>query len=274
VPGPLGKAAAAFDRAPALISGDARRQRATTRESGHRPFPMRTDPWLLGQTWNDLLFAHWPVEAAPLRALVPRELELDLFDGSAWVGVTPFVVTGHRVVGTPPMPPVSSFNEVNVRTYVRHRGVPGIWFFSLDADSRAAVAGARRAYRLPYFRMRAEVERSGGVVRWQSRRADRGPAAALEVRYGPPGAPVPAPDGSLDAWLAERYCLFVRAGERVMRGDIHHPPWPLHETHAEFARNEMGAELGLSLGGEPVLHQCPRQDTLLWALTPADEVDQ
>src|SRR4051794_17247371 len=147
-------------------------------ERAHRPWPLPDGPWLMAQSWQDLLFAHWPVPLEALRGLVPEPLPIDEFDGTAWLGVTPFEVTGLRLRGTVPVPRLSRFPELNVRTYTRLDGKPGIWFFSLDAGSAAAVAGARLTYRLPYFHAEMEIERLSGGVRYRSRRvpAADGPA--------------------------------------------------------------------------------------------------
>ena len=149
-------------------------------EQEHRPWPLPDRPWVMAQTWENLLFAHWPVSAEVLRPLVPEPLPIDEFDGTAWLTITPFEVTGLRARGTPPVPGISSFPELNVRTYTSLDGKPGIWFFSLDAGSWAAVAGARRTYRLPYFRAAMEIERLDGGFRYRSVRASRdGPHAEL-----------------------------------------------------------------------------------------------
>jgi uncharacterized protein YqjF (DUF2071 family) len=224
----------------------------------------------MGQTWRELLFAHWALEPAAVRRVVPPQLPLDLRDGSAWVGVTPFRVTGLRAHGLPPIPGTASFLEINVRTYVVVNGRPGIYFFSLDASNRAAVFAARRGYRLPYFRADIGVERVGPAVSYSStRRSGDGPPASFEAEYGASGPRLPVVDGSLERWLAERYCLYT-LGERgqVLRGDIHHHPWPLQPAQAEIEINRMGEQVGLDLGGDPLLHYSARQDTILWALQP------
>src|SRR3954462_5743825 len=135
------------------------RQASSIDETAHRPWPLPSGPWTLAQSWEDLLFAHWRVDAGQVRKLVPPGLELDEHDGSAWLGVTPFVLTGFRLRGTLPLPRVSAFPELNVRTYVTVDDRPGIWFFSLDTPSRLAVEGARRAYKLPYNLARATAEK-------------------------------------------------------------------------------------------------------------------
>jgi uncharacterized protein YqjF (DUF2071 family) len=245
-------------------------QRRTLEETGHRPWPLPEGRWVQGQTWSDLLFAHWPVEPAALRAVLPPQLPLDLWGERGWLGVTPFRVRGLRLLGSPPVPPMSSFPELNVRTYVTIDGKPGIYFLSLDAGSRLAVTAARRAYRLPYFRARMSVRLSAGRVLYKSERISRdGPSAAFEGEYGPSGGDLPGGE-ALARWLAERYCLYVvdEVGT-VLRADIHHPPWPLEAASAEIGLNTMGAPFGLELTGQPLLHFARRQDTLIWALGPA-----
>jgi uncharacterized protein YqjF (DUF2071 family) len=223
----------------------------------------------MAQIWCDLLFAHWRVEPAVLAPHIPRPLELDTRDGAAWIGVTPFVIAGLRLHGTPPLPWLSRFPEINVRTYVTCGGRSGIWFFSLDADRQAAVTAARHGYRLPYFHARMRAEREGDEVRYESDRLE-GPRARFRATYGPTGPRMPVEDGALERWLAERYCLYVVDERgRAFRGDIHHTPWPLQPAQADIELNTMANEVGLDLTGEPLLHYSARQDTLIWKLAPA-----
>jgi hypothetical protein len=253
-----------------LVADEIPRQRGALAETAHRPWRLPERPWLMGQTWYDLLFAHWELPAEALRPLVPAPLELDLRDGRAWLGITPFVVGGLRLRGAPPLPRLSRFPELNVRTYVRYDERPGIYFFSLDAGSRSAVAAARRAYRLPYFHAQMSADRDLKTVRYESWRVDStGPPAELAARYRPTGPALPIEDGSLERWLAERYCLYVvdRRG-RPLRGEIHHAPWPLQPGSATIQRNTMATPLGLELS-DPLLHFSARQDTLIWPLEPA-----
>lgn len=247
------------------------RQLAALSERAHRPWPLPDRPWLMGQTWYDLLFAHWGVAPEALSPLVPEPLELDLRDGRAWLGITPFVVGGLRLRGVPPMPWLSRFPELNVRTYVHYGEQPGIYFFSLDAARLAAVAAARRAYRLPYFHAQMSVRRQAATVLYESRRIDSaGPPAELRARYGPSGPPLPIEDGSLERWLSERYCLYVVDERgRALRGQIHHSPWPLQPANATIELNTMALPLGVELDSGPLLHYSARQDTLVWALRPA-----
>ena len=268
--GALARAGERLVRPAGLVYDEIPGQRRTLDELAHRPWPVSQRPWLMGQTWRDLLFAHWELPPSELRALVPEPLELDERDGSAWLGITPFEVTGLRPRGAPPPPVVSRFLELNVRTYVRWDDRPGILFFSLDCTSTAAVAAARRGYLLPYFRAIATVERRGPQVRFELERTDSsGGPAAWRATYGPTGPRLPIVDGSLERWLTERYCLYVVRDGRVLRGDIHHPPWPLQPARADIETNAMVAPLGLELTGSPLLHFAARQDTLFWVLTDA-----
>jgi uncharacterized protein YqjF (DUF2071 family) len=226
-------------------------------------------PWLQRQTWSDLLFAHWRVPAEQLRRVMPPTLPLHLYeDGSAWLGITPFVLKGLRLRGTPPLPWVSHFSELNVRTYVEIGGKPGIYFLSLDAGRRAAVIAARRVYRLPYFHARMRANVVGARVDYESERIDSsGPPAAFRGWYSPAGGRI---DDHLARWLAERYCAYtVDEHGRPLRIDIHHPPWPLQPAEAELDAQGMADPIGIRLEGDPLLHFSARQDTLIWPLKRA-----
>jgi len=243
-------------------------QRRSLAEVAHRPWPLPDRPWLMGQTWHDLLFAHWAVPEERIHRLLPPQLAPQLYDGSAWIGITPFVVSGLRLRGTPPLPWLSRFPELNVRTYVEVDGKRGIYFFSLDTARRAAVLAARRAYRVPYFHARMRTSRTATEVRFESTRIDpSGPSAGFRAAYRPTGTRT---DDSLARWLAERYCLYV-VDERgtVLRGDIHHAPWPLELADGEVVAQAMATPLGVHLEGPPHLSYSRRQDVVLWSLAAA-----
>jgi uncharacterized protein len=265
----LGRLLDVADRAAQALSEDARRQAAGLRETAHRPWPRPGGPWLQGQTWRDLLFAHWPVPPEALRPAVPAELPVDTFAGSAWLGITPFAVSGARPHGTAPVPGLSGFLETNVRTYTTVGGRPGIWFLSLDAASALAVLGARRGYRLPYFRARMHARRAGDRTEYTTTRER--PPAALALAYAPTGPVFQAAPGTLEHFLTERYRLYVvDERHRVLSADIHHPPWPLQPAAAEIAHNTMTAPYGLRLPDRaPLLHYAARQDVVIWPLRPA-----
>ena len=245
-----------------------RLQRRTLEEQGHRPWPLPDGRWVQGQTWCDLLFAHWRVPADRLRRVVPAALPLHHdSEGSTWLGITPFVVHGLRLRGTPPLPWVSHFPELNVRTYVELDGKPGIYFLSLDAARRAAVIGARRTYRLPYFHARMRAERVGARIGYESDRIDSGgPPARFRGSYAPVGART---DDALARWLAERYCAYTLDDRgRPLRIEIHHPPWPLQPAEGELEAQGMADQVGIALEREPLLHFSARQDTLIWPPRP------
>jgi uncharacterized protein len=222
------------------------------------------------QAWNDLLFAHWRVDADALRRAVPPSIPIDEFDGSAWVGVTPFRVEGFRLRRLPPLPFIHSFPEVNVRTYATIGGRPGIFFFSLDTSSRFAVESARRIYRLPYFHARQRHARAGEEVEFDSERTQRdGPAAELAIRYAPAGEPFGPEPGTLEHFLTERYCLYtLDSAGRVLRGEIDHERWRICEASAEIGANTMGRQVGLELEEAPLVHLAERRDVLFWTLQP------
>lgn len=232
----------------------------------HRPWPRPASRWVQSQVWRDLLFAHWPVPAEHLRSLVPDGLELDLYESRAWVAVVPFRMTGIRLRWTPPVPWLSAFCELNVRTYVTDGRRPGVLFASLDAANRIAVAIARRWYHLPYFHARMSLCDDGTTIRYASRRIHAGaPPAAFEATYAPTGPVDLARPGSLAHWLTERYCLYTADGDGALyRGEIDHAPWPLQPASATFATNAMTS---IPIPDEPpLLHFARRLDVRVWSL--------
>lgn len=227
----------------------------------------------MAQSWKQLLFAHWPVPVAALEPAVPKALPIDTFDGQAWVAITPFQVRALRLHGTPPIPVLSSFLETNVRTYVTVEEKPGIYFFSLDAASRLAVAAARRFYRLPYFPASMSLGCDGVLISYETRRTQAdAPTAELVARYQPTGPQFTPEPGSLEHWLTERYCLYtLDEDQRVLRGEIHHPPWQLQEAAAQFEVDTMLEEIDVSRGNPPLLHYAGRQDVVFWRLSKTDQ---
>lgn len=242
---------------------------AIVRDVAHRPWPIPRRPWVMTQTWHDLLFAHWPVAAESLARLVPSPFELDLFEGRAWLGIVPFVMTNVAPRGVPALPRLSSFPELNVRTYVRVGGRPGVYFFSLDAASVPAVHAARLLLCLPYYSASMTVGRSSTGVHYTSRRKGKASSHEFVATYGPTGPVFKAEPGSLEHFLTERYCLYGRDHRaRPYRLEIHHPPWPLQRAEAVIERNSMASIAGISLSAvPPVQHFAKRQDTVAWLPT-------
>jgi len=222
--------------------------------------------------WENLLFAHWRVPPDLLRSQVPPKLELDLFDNEAWLGIVPFTMCDTRPRGLPHVPGISSFPELNVRTYVTLDGKPGVWFFSLDAASRLAVRAARRFFSLPYFDALMSAKSNGSRTEYSSRRIHHSaPVTEFRAVFWPQSESSQSMPGSLDHWLTERYCFFTVDGSgRSACCEIHHMPWPLRQAGADFALNTMAEPLGIELPPKPdALHFADRLEVLGWPLRRA-----
>jgi uncharacterized protein YqjF (DUF2071 family) len=217
--------------------------------------------------WHDLLFMHWPVPATTLRDWIPPSLMVDTFDGTAWIGVVPFRMSGVRPRSFPSIPWLSAFPELNVRTYVTAEGRPGVWFFSLDAGNSVAVEVARDVFHLPYYNARMTCERIGERVKYSSARTHHNVQSAVFAgQYRPTGPVYQESPGTLEHWLTERYCLYAanRKG-LVWRSDIHHAPWPLQPAEGEIEQNTMTQQIGLRLPDtSPLLHFARYLDVVAW----------
>lgn len=238
-----------------------------------RAWPLPARPWSIRMIWHDLLFAHWPVEPSAVQEKLPAGLSIDMFDGCAWIGVVPFRMSIRRR-GWPPLPGLSAFPELNLRTYVVADGKPGVWFFTLDTPNRIAVRIARRFFHLPYCDARIRCrQRADGWIEYRSdRRERRSPPARFAARYRPlakqataNAAPVTDP---LTNWLTARYCLYAASRHgQLFRGEINHAPWPLEHAEAVIDENTLAAAAGIELPGcAPLLHFSRRLETVAWTL--------
>jgi uncharacterized protein YqjF (DUF2071 family) len=239
----------------------------------HRPWPIPDKMWVMTQTWNELLFAHWPISAHLLNPLLPEGIVLDTYDNQAWIGVVPFTMNNIRLRGLPKIPFTSAFHELNVRTYVKVGPKAGVYFFSLDAAHRLAVEVARSIFHLPYryahMDLSADVDQT---IHYENERHDRRANRAQFIAdYRPLGSTYYAEKGSLTHWLTERYCLYtVSASGRIFRGDIHHEPWLLQDAEADIAMNTMITASGIAQPlGEPLLHYSKKLKVLVWGLVHA-----
>lgn len=235
----------------------------------HRPWPLPAGPWVMGQRWRELLFAHWPLDPEVLRPMIPPGLTLDTWEGQAWIAVVPFRMTDVAPRFCPSVPWLSAFPELNVRTYVRYQDKPGVWFFSLEAANPVAVRIARQVFHLPYMDARMACLREGDAVRYRSHRTHAGePPADLRMRYRPTGSVYLSRPGTLEHWLTERYCLYSQAPNGTLyRGEIHHAPWPLQPAEAEWELNTLGQCHGLRLPDtEPLLHFARDIAVVVWPL--------
>jgi uncharacterized protein YqjF (DUF2071 family) len=221
-------------------------QRLSVRERPHGRPVMR-------QRWSDLLFLHWPVDPAVLKARLPHQLQIDTFEGKAWLGIVPFAMQRVHPVGLPPLPWISWFLELNVRTYVHDAaGRPGVWFFSLDCNQPIAVEVARRFFHLPYNHAKMAREFQSGEILYSSRRAGCG--GTSRFRYRPPIQAEPAREHSLEWFLVERYLLYTTDAEgRLRSGRVHHKPYRIQEADCSEWTAEPIRENGFTgPGGPPV----------------------
>ncbi|HET7029664.1 MAG TPA: DUF2071 domain-containing protein [Candidatus Limnocylindrales bacterium] len=227
-------------------------------------------PWLIRMRWLDLLFAHWPVDPAPLERLIPPQLELDRFEDQAWLGIVPFTMDDVAPRGVPAPGRFATFPELNVRTYVRRRDRPadrGVWFLSLDAASWSTVWGSRLIFHLPYVHARMSSRRDGDDVLYRSDRDDgRWPPVRFAARYRSTGPPALAEPGTFDEWATNRLRLFsVDSRRRLIHGDIAHTAWPLEPAEAELDAAELAASHGITFPGfAPRLRFARRLDVRGW----------
>ena len=232
------------------------------------PIPTPAGHWIQGQRWEDLLFCNWPVPVEMVRPLVPPELDIDTAEGSAWISVVPMWMEDAHFYRLPPLPFISTFPEVNLRTYVKADGIPGVWFLSLDTESRVNVAIARYGFQLPYYYARVSMQRGGNVFRFRSIRP--GDEAELDVEYRAEGELFEPKEGSLEHFLTERYSMYctMRQG-KLFRGDIQHTPWELRPATMELRRYDLVDAMGVRVGGEdPMIFYSPATDVVLWKPLP------
>ena len=205
------------------------------------------------QRWRSLLFVHWEVPVSTLRPLIPPALEVDTFEGRAYVGLIPFDIPEMRPLKPlPPIPTSARFLETNLRTYVKWQGQPGIWFFSLEAESTLAVLGARAGYGLPYFKADMHCESASDRVFYRSeRRWPGGRPALLNVDYqvaAPIGLAAP---GTLEHFLVERYVLYARHPLLgLVEGRVRHQPYPLRQARVGQLQESLLSAAGIESRGE------------------------
>ena len=249
------------------------------------------------QNWGKLLFMHWAIDADLLRPLIPLDLSIDTFDGTAWIGIIPFTMWGIRASFLPPIPGASAFHELNVRTYVHLNGVPGVWFFSLDAANRQAVWGGRTFYHLPYFNAEMNLKQSGDLIEYSSTRTDSLtyaeffaaesagfsadlkanrfrslPRAELNVKWTIGESLPQSAAESLEFFLTERYCLYSFHRNQLYRSRIFHQPWPLQTARLRSYQSTMIDALGLTAPKrQPLVYYAESLAVDIWALNAVAE---
>ncbi|UJL47196.1 DUF2071 domain-containing protein [Virgibacillus sp. NKC19-16] len=232
----------------------------------HRDYPLPDSPWIMTQKWDHLLFMHLPVSQEVMKAQLTEGLELDTYDGVAWITIIPFKISDMRLRKMPPFPFLRSFLELNVRTYVRRNGRAGIYFFSLDADKLLAVLGARVAT-LPYFYAKMKMKKRAGSFHYSSVR--RGNADAIfKGSYHPISEAYYPEKGSLTHWLLERYYFWSYKDGALFRGDIHHRQWKIRDAEATIQRQNMVPFLPENnMNEEPLLlHYASSRRVLFWPI--------
>jgi hypothetical protein len=228
--------------------------------------PEPIDRAVMVQRWDRLTFLHRPCDPDVVRRVLPGGLEIDTFNGAAWIGLIAFRLTV-RAPGLPALPWISRFAEVNVRTYVRGPdGRRGIWFLSLDADRLAAVTVARRWYRIPYVWGATHLIEMPGAVRYESHRRWPGsPGAELRLTIAPTGPILPSNVTELERFLTCRWRLYSPAlldlpatRIRFVATQVEHPPWPLHRAHVlEFSEDLLEAAGLPGFGPDLIAHFSP-----------------
>ena len=226
---------------------------------------------IMRQEWDELLFLHWPVPAELLQPHLPPRLKIDTHDGMAWLAVVPFRMSKVRTRISPPVPGASAFLELNVRTYVHLDGVPGVWFFSLDATNPLAVWAARTFFNLPYLRATMRFDSPGPELRqFTAERTHRGTPPAHFRATWKLGLPMPAAEpGSLAFFLTERYCLYAsnKAQTKLYKGRVAHAPWPLRSAQVLHYDSTLIESHGLPTpAGKPVVHAGGPVSVELWPL--------
>jgi uncharacterized protein YqjF (DUF2071 family) len=222
-------------------------------------------PPLMRQTWRNLLFAHWPVPPALLRPYLPARLEVDTFEGQAWLGVVPFTMSGIRPLGLPAVPGLSRLHELNVRTYATLNGMPGVWFLSLDATNALGVWAARTFFHLPYLHADIKMtEYNAGTLDYVARRTHAGmPPATFQASWTPHETLPLARPGTLPHFLTERYRLYTAgpdlrqglSGNQLWQGTLRHAPWQLRTAEVHQWKSSLLESHGLPTPpGPPLLY--------------------
>ncbi|WP_226669777.1 YqjF family protein [Metabacillus litoralis] len=233
----------------------------------HRPWPIPRKPWVMKQTWEHLLFAHWKIDLDLIKPYIPDSLEIDTFNGEAWIAVVPFDMRNIRLRYLPEIPFTSRFPEINVRTYVTKNGKPGVYFFSLDAANFLAVQVANTFFYLPYYYAHISCSKDKETINYYSNRLKQKRNYEFSASYKPISETFFAQKGTLEHWLTERYCLYTTNNNKLFISEIAHDPWPLQHAEATINCNTMIPISGFqSEQNKPLLHYSKGVDVILWGI--------
>ena len=231
----------------------------------HRDSPLPKEPWFMTQKWNDLLFIHLPVAKKLLDRKIPAGLELDTFEGTAWISILPFKVSHMHLRKIPPLPYLTSFLEVNVRTYVKRKGISGVYFFSLDANNLTGVLGAR-IVSLPYFYAKMNMVKKTDTIYFESLRKGSS-TASFEGFYKPISKAYYPEPASLNHWLIERYFLWSYRNNSLFQGNIHHKQWKIQDAEVTIEKQNMLPDFPENiLVGNPIFHYADAKRVLIWPI--------
>jgi uncharacterized protein YqjF (DUF2071 family) len=236
------------------------------------PCTSSSGSWLWSQSWRDLLFCHWQVPAPLLQRYLPAGLRADLYSGRAWISAVAFRITGVRRRWLPAFPPVSSFLELNLRTYVVHHDEPAIYFLSIHAGKRSVVRLARWFTPLPYRFANVAYARGPETFRFRSSCPTHLGDVVFDADFAPVSAAPEAPSGSIDAWLLERYCLYAAEQHgSLFRTVVQHRPWQYGEPVVKMTANSLGKPFGFDLSRSPdVTHFSAGLQAHVWPFAVQD----
>ncbi|PYF08290.1 YqjF family protein [Ureibacillus chungkukjangi] len=223
-------------------------------------------PWIMKQTWKDILFAHYPVPREALEKIVPSELTVDTFYQTGWVSIVPYLTSSMHLRGVPPVPGLSTYPGFNIRTYVTMNGKPGVYFFRLTAAKHLAAFSAKAFFQLPYLQMDMNMKRDKNLIVFES---EEKAGLELSCNYRSVSEASPTNRGSLEEWLLERYCLYNVSKKGVpLRADILHEPWLIEKAEAEFQQNTLLSSIGIEPQNEkPILHYAKKRIVRFWPIT-------
>ncbi|MFC4401746.1 YqjF family protein [Gracilibacillus xinjiangensis] len=234
----------------------------------HRDKQLPGGPWLMSQRWDHLLFIHLPVSKEVMKKHIPDGLELDTYEGTAWITILPFKLSKMHFRKIPPIPFLNTFLELNVRTYVKRNDTKGIYFFSLDADKFPAVLGARAAT-LPYVYAKMDMKQKGNTFYYYCRR--KRSSKAFKGSYRPISEPYYPERNSLSHWLLERYFLWSKRNDSLYSVGIHHRPWKVQDVEVEIEEESILPDFAKdTIIGKPVFHYAYSRRVLFWPIKKVD----
>lgn len=239
----------------------------------HRSYPLPSKNWIMRQNWNNLLFLHWPISPKKLQPFIPSPLQIDVFERNAWIGIIFFCIDGIYPRGFSFKSLTPKFAELNVRTYVRLNGKPGVYFLSLDVSDWASYTIAKRWYRLPYHPAITSLHKEEQSYHCECiRKGLTNKPITFKGKYKPISEVFFPHVGTLDHWLTERYCLFsTNNGIDIYCGEIHHHPWQLQLAEVEISENTMFSPFQWDFSDvKPISHYSEGMDTLFWNIKRAN----